>query len=122
VVHGLRRTDLLKRRQGGQTSMVQLRELDGAHQFQLVRPLIFTTDLHNTWKETLSCPGDGYHELLHKNNWIYRFESGVLVVNAAIQALHQALENPPENADPEFIIIWSMLPEELFAGFENPQQ
>jgi hypothetical protein len=36
-------------------------------------------------------------------------------VNAAIQALHQALENPPENADPEFLIIRSLLPEELFA-------
>jgi len=94
----------------------ELRELDGAHKFQLVRPLIFTTDLHNTWKETLSRPGDGYHELLHKNNWLYRYEGGVLVVNAAIQALHQALENPPENADPEFLIIRSLLPEEVFAG------
>jgi len=93
----------------------ELRELDGAHKFQLVRPLIFTTDLHNTWKETLSRPGDGYHELLHKNNWLYRYEGGVLVVNAAIQALHQALENPPVNADAEFLIIRSMLPEEVFA-------
>jgi len=100
----------------------ELRELDGAHQFQLVQPLIFTTDLHNTWKETLSRPGDGFHELLHKNNWIYLYEGGVLVVNAAIQALHQGLENPPENADAEFLIIRSMLPEELFAGFQNPQQ
>jgi hypothetical protein len=58
---------------------------------------------------------DGYYELLHKNNWIYRYEKEVLVVNAAIQALHQALENPPENADPEFLIIRSLLPEELFA-------
>jgi len=33
-----------------------------------------------------------------------------------------ALENPPENADAEFIIIRTMLPEELFAGFENPQR
>jgi len=99
-----------------QLSLVEeLRELDGIHEFQLVRPLIFTTDLHNTWKETLSRPGDGYHELLHKNNWLYRYEGGVLVVNAAIQALHQALENPPENADAEFLIIRSMLPEEVFA-------
>ena len=93
----------------------ELRELDGVHQFQLARPLIFTTDLHNTWKEKLARPGDGYYELLHKNNWIYRYEGGVLVVNAPIQALHQALENPPENADPEFLIIRSLLPEELFA-------
>ena len=94
----------------------ELLELDSVHQFQLVRPLIFTTDLHNTWKETLSRPGDGYHELLHKNNWIYRYESGMLVVNAPIQALHQALENPPKNADKEFLIIRSLLEEELFAG------
>ena len=94
----------------------ELRELDGVHKFQLVRPLIFTTDLHNTWKETLSRPGDGYHELLHKNNWLYRYEGGVLVVNAIIQALHQALENPPDNADPEFAIIRSLLPELVFAG------
>ena len=93
----------------------ELRELDGAHQFQLVRPLIFTTDLHNTWKETLSRPGDGYHELLHKNNWLYKYQNGELVINAAIDALHRALENPPQNADPEFLIIRSMLPEELFS-------
>ena len=100
----------------------ELRELDGFHQFQLVRPLIFTSDLHNTWKETLSRPGDGYHELLHKNNWLYRYGGGVLVVNAAIQALHQALENPPENADPEFLIIRSLLPGEVFAGSASPQE
>jgi len=93
----------------------ELGELDGVHQFRLARPLIFTTDLHNTWKETLSRPGDGYYELLHKNNWLYRYQGGVLVVNAAILALHQALEDPPENADPEFLIIRSMLPDELFA-------
>jgi len=29
------------------------------------------------------------------------------------------MENPPENADAEFIIIWSMLPEELFASSEK---
>jgi hypothetical protein len=97
----------------------ELRELDGVHQFRLVRPLIFTTDLHNTWKETLSRPGDGYHELLYKNNWIYRYERGVLVVNAAIRALHQALEDPTENADPEFLIIRSLLPEEVFAREES---
>ena len=42
----------------------ELRELDKGHQFRLVRPLLFITDLHNTWAETLSRPGDGYHELL----------------------------------------------------------
>ncbi len=94
----------------------ELRELDGIHQLGLVRPLIFTSDLHNTWKETLSRPGDGYHELLHKNNWLYRYQDDKLIVNAVIQALHQALENPPENADPEFLIIRSLLPEEVFAN------
>jgi len=94
----------------------ELHELDGVHQFQLVRPLIFTTDLHNTWKETLSRPGDGYFELLHKYNWIYKYQDGKLIVNAAIQALHQAMEDPPENVDTEFAIIRSMLPGELFAG------
>jgi len=29
------------------------------------------------------------------------------------------MENPPENADPVFIIIWSILPEELFASSEK---
>ncbi len=81
-----------------------------------MRPLIFTSDLHNTWKETRSRPGDGYHELLHKNYWLYRYQDGKLIVNAVIQALHQALENPPENADPEFLIIRSLLPEEVFAN------
>jgi hypothetical protein len=97
----------------------ELGELDGVHEFRLVRPLKFTTDLHNTWKEALSRPGDGYHELLHKNNWLYKFQNGELVTNAVIQALHQAMENPPKNADPEFLIIRSMLPEELFAGNKN---
>ena len=94
----------------------KLRALDGEHGFRLVRPLIFTTDLHNTWKEKLSRTGDGYHELLHKNNWLYKYKNGELVVNAAIQSLHQAMENPPENADPEFLILRSLLPEEVFAG------
>ena len=94
----------------------ELRELDGVHQFRLARPLTFKTDLHNTWGGTLSRPGDGYHELLHEKDWLYSYEGGRLVVNAAILALHQALEDPPENADPEFLIIRSMLPEELFAG------
>jgi len=39
-----------------------------------------------------------------------------LVVNGVIQALHKAMEDPPENADTEFLIIRSMLPEEVFAG------
>jgi len=97
----------------------ELRDLDGKYVFHLARPLLFTTDLHNTWKEALSRPGDGYHELLHKYNWLYKFQNGELVVNAAIQALHQALEHPPANADPEFLIIRSMLPEELLAGNKN---
>ena len=59
--------------------------------------------------------GDGYHELLKEKNWIYKYQDGDLVINAAIQALHQAMENPPENVDPEFLIIRSMLPEEVFA-------
>ena len=36
-------------------------------------------------------------------------------MNAVIQALHQALEGPPENADKEFLIIRSTLLIELFA-------
>ena len=94
----------------------ELREMDRVGQFRLVGPLLFKTDLHNTWCETLSLPGDGYHELLKKQNWIYKYENGKLVVNGVIQALHKAMENPPENADPEFLIIRSMLPEEVFAG------
>jgi hypothetical protein len=97
----------------------ELRALDKNHAFQLVRPLVFTTDLHNTWKGSLSRPGDGYHELLHKNNWLYKFHGGELVINAAIQALHQAMEEPPANADQEFLIIRSMLPEEVFASSKS---
>jgi hypothetical protein len=82
----------------------------------LAGQLTFKTDLHNTWGETLSRPGEGYHELLKEKYWIYKYENGKLVVNAAIQALHKAMENPPENADPEFAIIRSTLPGELFAG------
>ena len=97
----------------------QIQELDGVQQLGLVRPLSFKTDLHNTWEFTLSRPGDGYHELLKENNWIYKYQDGKLVVNPAIQTLHQAMEDPPENADPEFAIIRSMLPEEVFAGSEH---
>ena len=97
----------------------ELRELDGVGQFRLVGPLLFKTDLHNTWGGTLSSPGDGYHELLKEKDWLYKYENGKLVVNAAIQALHKAMENPPDNADPEFAIIRSMLPEEVFAGEES---
>lgn len=99
----------------------ELQELGGSHNFQLVRPMIFTTDLHNTWKETLARPGDGYYELLKKNNWIYKYTDNKLVANAVIQALHQALEEPPENADPAFLLIRSLLPGELFAGSERPK-
>jgi len=93
----------------------ELRGLIQDCDYQLTGPLLFKTDLHNTWAETLSRPGDGYYELL-KRNWIYRYKDGKLVVNAVIQAFHQAMEDPPENANPEFLIIRSMLPVELFAG------
>jgi hypothetical protein len=93
---------------------ISLVSLDKTHEFQLKGPLIFKTDLHNTWCETLSRPGDGCHELL-KRNWLYKHEDGKLVVNAEIQALHQAMEDPQEDADPEFLIIRSMLPKEVFA-------
>ena len=83
---------------------------------RLTHPMIYKTDLHNTWCETLARPGDRYHALL-KRNWLYQW-GGVLVVNAVIQALHQALEDPPENADREFLLIRSMLPGELFVGNE----
>jgi hypothetical protein len=93
----------------------ELQELDKVHDFQLSSSLIYKTDLHNTWCETLSRPGDRYHALL-EHNWLYQYSHGKLVVNAVIQALHHALEDPPEIADKEFLIIRSMLPEELFAG------
>ena len=93
----------------------ELRALNGIHDFQLTDPLIYKTDLHNTWVETLAHPGDRYHTLL-KGNWLYQYSAGKLVVNAALQALHGALEDPPANADKEFLIIRSMLPKELFAG------
>ena len=93
----------------------ELQDVIQGHDFQLTGPLLFKSDMHNTWCETLSRPGDGYHELL-KRNWLYKYEDGKLVVNAVIHALHQALEEPPDNADPEFLIIQSMLPVELFAG------
>jgi len=35
------------------------------------------------------------------------------VINEAIQSLYQALENPPENADAEFIIIRTMPPDRI---------
>ncbi len=96
----------------------ELREINETTPLGLKPPLIFKTDLHNTWCETLARPGDGYFELL-KRNWLYRYESGQLIVRAAILGLHQMLEDPPENADPEFLIIRSMLPEHMFAG-EKP--
>lgn len=37
------------------------------------------------------------------------FFIGALGVNAAIQALPQAMEEPPGNSDPEFAIIRSLL-------------
>jgi len=83
---------------------------------ELVRPLLFKTDLHNTWGKVYSRPGDGYHELLEKKYWIYQYQDGKLVVNAVVQALHRAMEDPPENTDPEFLIIRSMMTAELFAG------
>ena len=93
----------------------EIRELDGVHDLGLTGPLLYKSDLHNTWCESLTRPGDRYHALL-KRNWLYRYSGGELVVNAVIQALHQALENPPEDADREFLLIRSMLPDELFAG------
>jgi len=94
----------------------QLKALNEKFNFDLMGPLLFKTDLHNTWWRNVSAPGDGYHELLEKQNWLYKYRGGKLVVNAAIEALHKTLEKPPENVDQEFQIIRSMLPEELFAG------
>ena len=94
----------------------ELKGLNEKYNFALMGPLIFKTDLHNTWWRNVSRPGDGYHELLEQENWIYKYKGGKLIVNPVIQALHQALENPPQDADPAFLIIRSMLPEELFAG------
>lgn len=93
----------------------QIRLLNDSTPLKIDRPLIFKTDLHNTWCESLSRPGDGYHQLL-KRSWIYRYQGGELIVKAAILALHQALEDPPQDADPEFLIIRSMLPNSMFAG------
>jgi hypothetical protein len=94
----------------------QLGKLNQKYNFDLMGPLLFKTDLHNTWWRNVSAPGDGYHELLEQQNWIYKYQGGKLVVNAVIEALHRALEDPPEDIDKEFAIIRSMLPEELFAG------
>ncbi len=99
----------------------ELRELNEDTPLHLKEPLIFKTDLHNTWCEALSRPGDGYHELL-KRNWLYRYKDGKLVIRAAILALHQALENPPEDADPEFLLIRSLLPDNMFAGSGSPDK
>ena len=93
----------------------ELHKMNKDHDFQLTSPLIYKTDLHNTWCESLARPGDRYHTLL-KRNWLYQYSDGKLITNAAIQALHRAMEDPPENADKEFLIIRSMLPVELFAG------
>ena len=93
----------------------KLQALDEIHDFQLTGPLLFKSDLHNTWCETLTRPGDRYHALL-KRNWLYQYSDGQLIVNAVIHALHQALEDPSQNVDKEFRIIRSMLPKELFAG------
>jgi hypothetical protein len=92
----------------------ELRAVDAEHDLQLQPPLLFKSDLHNTWCETLARPGDGYYELL-KGNWLYKYEQGTLLVNPAVQALHRAVEHPPENADPAFLLIRSLLPEILFA-------
>jgi hypothetical protein len=97
----------------------ELRLLNQKYNFDLMGPLLFKTDLHNTWWRNVSRPGDGYHELLEQQNWIYKYQGGKLVVNAVIEALHQALENPPEEIDQEFAIIRSMLPDELYAGEEK---
>lgn len=94
----------------------QLRVLNEKYNFDLMGPLLFKTDLHNTWWRNVSAPGDGYHELLEKQNWIYKYKGGKLMVNPVIAALHSVLESPPVDTDQEFLIIKSMLPEELFAG------
>ncbi|MCK5794701.1 MAG: hypothetical protein KAH12_08335 [Anaerolineales bacterium] len=97
----------------------ELKGLNEKYNFDLLGPLLFKTDLHNTWWRNVSRPGDGYHELLEQQNWIYKYQGGKLVVNGAIEALHKALENPPPDIDQEFQIIRSMLPEELYAGEES---
>ena len=99
----------------------ELVKLNNKHKFQLTGPMQFKTDLHNTWRGTLSRPGDGYHELLQEQNWIYQYSDGKLAENAAINTLHQDMEDPPENSDPTFLLIQSLLPEELFAGSGIPE-
>ena len=100
---------------------IEIQALDGIHDLQLTGPLLYKSDLHNTWCESLARPGDRYYTLL-KRNWLYRYSDGTLVVNAVIQALHQAMEDPPENADKEFLLIRSMLPGELFVGNETQKK
>ena len=109
-------TEDVRRLLRGLHQPVQLQILNEGYNFDLLKPLIFKTDLHNTWWRNVSRPGDGYHELLEKQDWIYKLRGGKLLVNAPIDAIHQALEKPPEQIDQEFAIIRSMLPEELFAG------
>ena len=94
----------------------ELLKLHWEHNFRMDRPLHFKTDLHTNWQKSISASGDGYHELLSKKNWIYKYVDGKLEINAIIDSLHQAMEDPPENADKEFAVIRSMLPREVFAG------
>lgn len=79
----------------------QLGALNVKYNFALMGPLLFKTDLHNTWWRNVSALEDGYHELLEQQNWIYKYQGGKLLVNAVIEALHRALEDPPEDIDPE---------------------
>ena len=94
----------------------ELKGLNEKYNFDLMGPLLFKTDLHNTWWRNVSRPGDGYHELLEQENWIYKFKGGKLTGESRDPGPAPGFENRPENADPGFLIIRSMLPEELFTG------
>ena len=99
----------------------ELIKLHQKHDFQLTRSLHFETDLQTTWFEEHSQPGDHYHGLLKHNNWIYKYSDGQLEINHEIQALHQTLEEPTENTDPELLRVRSLLAEELFPGSKRPE-
>jgi hypothetical protein len=52
---------------------------------------------------------------LKGQNWINKYLFKKLVNKTAILVLLQAMDNPPQNADPELNIHRSLLPNEVFA-------
>jgi len=59
---------------------------------------------------------------LKGQNWINRYLFIKLVNKTAILVLIQALDNPPQNADPELNIHQSLLSNEVFARPVNHKE